>query len=271
MGKTILVVGKNSPDGKKIADGFAFTGRQVVLSSNNISESFEEEISAEEKKASLDAYDEAKSIEAKSGMCTFEWNRASPVSARTLILQTENTYGKMDEVALFFDEEWYASHSDKIDSEQISRTSDEMIVGYQYLAMEALARFEKKNSSEPGSLVFLLKEGPSVFDAIKTPGIRNGMRALSSPVVASASAAFSAFAENMAALYGDSPFVNIILVRSEKTSESDSTDEALGKWLGNYLEGVETQKTKLTAKKSCQWIKPGAKPGAGTLSSIFKR
>ena len=272
MGKTVLIAGKDSPDGKKLADGFAFTGRQIALTSADLSDAYEDDVSDDEKKASLDAYDEVKSIEAKSGMCTYEWNRSSPVSARTLILQTENTYSRLDEVILYFDEEWFASQEDKIDSERIARAADEMVLGFQYLAMESLARFEKKNSaSNPGTLVFLLKEGYTASDALKTPALRNGLSAIASPVVAAAEASFTAFAENLTALYGDMPYVNIVLVREEKSGDTSLSDEALGKWLGNYLEAVENLKTKTPAKKALQWVKSGSKAPSGTFNLFSRR
>lgn len=272
MGKTVLIAGKDSPEGSKIADGFAFTGRQVVLTSAEPETDFSERKTITERRAEQAAYDEAKSLEAKSGMCTYEWNRSSPISARALILQTENMFSQMNEAVLYFDEEHFASSEKQIDSEQISRTLDDMVSGFQYLAMEVLARFEKKNNSgAPGTLAFLLKECPCSLDVIKNPMLKNGITSIASPLVAAAAASFVSFAENIAAIYGDAPYVNIILVRGDKSMETVSTDESLGKWLGNYMEAAESLSSKLTAKKSVQWIKPGAKPPASGFNLNFLR
>ena len=245
MAKTVLIAGKNSPDGKKLADGFAFTGRLVAVTGPEAEIDFKEKKTIAERRAEQASYEEAKSIEAQSGMCVFEWNKSSPISSRSIILQTENVFETLDEAVLYFDEEWFASNSDKLDSEQIARGTDEMILSYEYLTLELLSRFEKKHTSFPGTLVFLLKEGPSASDALKNPLLRNGISSIASPLVASSASAFATFAENVAALFGDKNYVNIVLVRGDSSMETCSSDEALGKWLGNYLDSVEELKVKI--------------------------
>ena len=97
----------------------------------------------------------------------------------------------MDEAILFFDEEWYAVHSDKMDVHEISRSADEMITSYQTLALELLERFEKKNDGQIKNLVFFLKSIPSISAAQKMPALRNGSKSIASPLISSASSAFS--------------------------------------------------------------------------------
>ena len=67
------------------------------------------------------------------------------------------------------------------------------------------------------------------------------------------------------------PYVNIVLVREEKSGDTSLSDEALGKWLGNYLEAVENFKTKTPAKKALQWVKSGSKAPSGTFNLFSRR
>src|SRR5574344_552717 len=263
MIKTMLVAGKDLPAGNKFADAVTFTGRNVVVtgSASEIDVPSTEEETDEET---------AQKIESAKVFSPVKWNRSSSLSARTLVLQTENDFDSMDEAVLFFDEEYYASLAAKMDAGECSRTCDELIAGFQYLTLEVFARFEKKRAggSNPGKIVFLLQEGPCMMDALRSPILRNGSTAIASPLVAAAAGAFVAFAENIAAVYGDMDYVNIVLVRGDHGIDAAKTDDVLAKWLGTYLDAVDELKNKLAAKKSIQWVKPGAKNPNGF--SLFK-
>lgn len=260
MEKTILVAGKDMPSGSKFAEGLSFTNRNVLITGTDVDLQTVSENSTEEV---------AEKIKAAKGVTSVEWNRGSSISARTLVLETENAYEKMDEAALYFDEEYFSSIAGKIDATECSRTCDDLISGYMYLALEVLSRFEKKNSSGvPGKLVFILKEGPCMADMVRAPILRNGSSSIASPLVAAAAGAFTYFAENIAAVYGDMPYVNIVLVRGDNGMEVAKTDDSLAKWLGSYLDSVDDLKHKLTSKKSISWIKPGTK--SASSFSLFK-
>lgn len=261
MEKTMLVAGKDMPAGSKFAEGASFASRSVMMTGMDVDVPVahtEEEGEPVQQELPV------------MGIATAEWNRASALSARTLILQTENKYDRLDEVVLYFDEEYFASIAGKTEIGECAQTCDNLILGYQFLALETFARFEKKNSvgAAPGKLVFVLKEGPCMVDAIRSPTLRNGATSIATPLIASAAAAFTSFAENCAAVYGDMPYVNIVLVRGDKSNEFARTDDALAKWLGTYLDAVDELKNKLAAKKSIQWVKPGAKNPNGF--SLFK-
>lgn len=271
MSKTVLIAGKNSGEVDRFSDGFVFYSRQIVETE---ALSFSEEKTVRktiaEKKAELAAYEEEKTVQSKSGLCTFEWNKASSVSTRNLVLQAENFFEKVDEAVLYFDEEYYASLAGKIDAAEIAKTCDELILGFQYLTLELLSRFEKKYEGKAFTLVFLLKEGPNLLDVLRSPAIKNGTVAVASPLVAAAAAAFTSFAENIASLYGDEAYVNILLVRGDSSMEEAKKDETLSKWLAPFLDSLDELKTKLTAKKSSVWIKPGSKKAGGGFS-LFKK
>ena len=210
--------------------------------------------------------EEEKNLEAKSGICTIEWNKSSPLSARSLVLQTLTIFNRMDEAVLYFDEEWFASKAEKMDSEEIARGCDEMIAGYQYLALEIISSFQKRDASEgPGTLVFLLKETPSRIDVLHSPALKDGLSAIASPLVSAGKAAFASFAENLAAVCSDSIFVNIVLIRGDNSMEGFRRDDETGRWLCTYLNSMDASKS----GKKAQWVKPGAKPSSGF--KLFKR
>lgn len=245
MKKTILIAGKNLPDGKKLAGAFSKSGRTVMVA------------------AETNNMEESESI--------IDWNRSSAVSARAVVLEAENRVKGLNEAVLYFDEDFLAKHQGKIDAEECSRNADEQIVSWQYLAFELLSRFEKtylakSGEAKPGKIVFLLKEGISGAESVKNPALRNGVNAVSGPLVSAAKAAFECFAESVAALYGDRESVNIVLAKAEAGSEIAATDETLGSWLSEYLDSVDELKSKLSAKKSISWVKAGAK---GASSSVF--
>lgn len=245
----MLFAGKDAPAGNDFAEGFLSSSRNVVIAGTGADSGLDEENeSSESRKAA-----------------TIIWNKASSLSARSVILQTETTFDKLDETVLYFDKEMYAGLAQKMDPSECSRTADELILGFEYIALEVLARYEKKRSGDtPGKLVFLIEECPDMKDAVRSPVLRSGTKSIASPLIASAASAFISFAENIAAAYGDAPFVNIVLVRGEKNGEF-AKDDSLAKWLASYLDSVDELKHKLNAKKSIQWVKPGAK-SAGSFS-----
>ena len=262
MGKSIIIAGKDSPDSIKFADGFILAQNTVILTGK------ETEIS-ENTDTRVDNNYGVALVEQSSTTTTVAWNRSSPVSSRTLILEASNIYGKVDGVVLYFDEGYFARNSPELDTSGCSRCADEMILGYQYLTLESLRRFEKRNNaSNPGTLVFVIKEASSESDAIRNPSLRDGGACVSSPIVASAAASFTAFAENIAAVYSEKEYVNIYLIKSDGTGDVGSKDDILGKWICDY---IEANPGPVTAKKSVIWIKAGSKTVSSTFSFFGRR
>lgn len=256
MSKTILVAGKDLPNGMKLAEGLERTDRRVAVSTGINNES--------------DDSDEVVSVNSET--VGVEWNRSSPVSARSFVLQAESACEQIDEAVLYFDEELFASHSGTLNSEECLRTSDSMVLCYQYLTMVLLERFERKRSVEnPGSIVFVLRKSYSCADMNRNPSLRNGMHTFASPVVAAAAASFEAFAENIAAVYGELDYVNIVLVKVD--SDDSSSDESVGQWIGEYNDALYPS-LKAQTKKTVQWLKPGskvAKPAKASGRGLFGR
>ncbi|MCR5761784.1 MAG: hypothetical protein K6G00_00200 [Treponema sp.] len=260
MAKTALIAGKEMPAGSKFADGFSMAGRNISISGPEIEKQEDEE----------DDSDKIQQISEASGISIVEWNKTSPISSRTIILATESMFGRMDEAILFFDEEWYASLEQRMNTQECIRGCDELILPYQSLALEILSRFELKNSeTNPGSLIFLIKETPSNADTLRSPAVRNGISSIASPVVASAAAAFMAFAENIAALYGNQSYVNIYLVRGDNSIDVSASDVEFGRWLGTYIDSAESSGVPMDAKKSLNWIKAGSKISSRKISLPF--
>lgn len=268
MEKNILIAGKDMVDGGSFAEGCSVSGRLVAISGAEPDADDSRRRTIAERRAEVAAYEEARSIEAKAGICTIEWNRSSPLSARSFVLEAESIYGRIDEAVLLFDEEWFASSAEKMDAEEIARVSDYMTVGFQYLALELISKFERANSVEqPATLVFMLKEGPCTLDVMKVPALKTGVNAIASPLVAAAAASFASFAENIAALYADSRFVNILLVRSDPDCDVSGHDDQLSRWLCSYMDELCEKRN---VRHSVQWIKSGAKFVQSPFS-LFRR
>ncbi len=251
MSKTILIAGKDLPDGSDFVDGAELKMRNIAVT----------------------AIRGANPV-ASPNISAFEWHRTSPVNARTLVLDSENAFGKIDEAVLYFDESYYAAKFNLLNPQECSESCDEMILGYQYLTLEILSRFEKKFSMNsgleerpiPSRLVFLIKTA-SEYEVTKNTALRSSTPMASGPFVAAAAAAFRAFAENITAIYGQRDYVSIILVRGDLTNETAKHDRNLSEWLCTYMDELDSQKNKSSLKQILTWVKPGAK---GTGFSLFR-
>lgn len=251
--KTILVAGKYLPDGFDFIDGISLSGRNVVAS---VSEGVKLKNSSEE------------------NIATCLWNKMSPVSARAFVLECENNFRKIDEAILVFDESYFAEKFNEINYENSSRGVDEMILGFQYLVQELLSKFEKRFTQNYGiddfvkqaKLVFYLKTSSEEIDVLKNNSVRQTVSLVANPIVAASRGAFESFAENIAALYGNRDFVNIVLVKGDSQNELCKNERNFSSWMCQYLDDVEKLKTKLSAKQSASWIKAGSKsPSNGFL------
>lgn len=252
MSKTILIAGKDLPDGSDFVDGAEVKMRQIAVTAI---------------KGSQPAN--------SPNITAFEWQRTSPIRARALILDAETTFKKIDEAVLYFDEGYYATKFNQLTPQECSQSCDELILGYQYLALEILSRFEKKYSmsagleekAPPPKLVFLIKNSLSECEAAKNTALRSNVSIASGPLVSAAATAFQAFAENIAALYAAREYVSIILARGDYNNEAARLDRTYGEWICSYLDEVDKLKSKPSLKQSVNWVKAGAK---GPGFSLFR-
>lgn len=246
MEKTILIAGKEIPDGIDFADGALMSARNVVAT----------------------VADKAKTKQAADGETVIVlWNKTSPVSARTLVLECENHFKRLDEAVLVFDEAYFAQKFEALSLENCSQVVDEMILSYQYLTLEILSRFEKRFQYEyvndenikPAKLVFAVKTIPTEADVVKNAAMRNVSSVVAGPFISAALNAFAAFAENIAAMYGGRDYVNVVLVKGDAQMEVCKSDRSFASWLCSYMDEVDNLKHKLNAKQCASWVKAGTK------------
>ncbi len=242
MDQNILIAGKDLPDSVDLAESLSFAGFDVIVTGKQ---------------------DDKKLLQ-NSEIVVASWNKTSAVSARSLVIQSELGSGKLDNALLYFDGPLFASQFTSFSIEESPRALDEMVSGFQYLAIEVLTRFEQHRNN--GKLIFVLKTHPSVNDVLHSSALRNSTSGPSNPFVAAAEASFATFAENVAALYGDKENISILLVTGNSQNEIMKKDSNFANWLSEYLRQVDGLKNKLDAKHSTNWIKAGAKnPGSFSL------
>lgn len=241
--KAILIAGKDLPAGEGFARGMAVAGYGVVAATM-----------PEGDGASVSMHE----------ILAAPWNRASPISARSLVLQAETAFGAIDVAALYFDSSVYAAQFTTLSPEECSRAADTLILGYQYLTIEILKRIEERKTN--GTLIFIARHHPGAAELLRAAS-RGGLAPAANPFVSAAEAAFTAFAENVAALMLEKQNVKTLLVSCEARNEVSSNDASLAAWLSEYLAAMNDEKNKPNARRALIWTKPGEK--AGGLFSRF--
>lgn len=244
MNKTILIAGKDFPDGRDLASTAVLHGEHAVITA---------------------APSDQKQVP-EDGSVSVVWNRASALSARSLAISSLNQNGHLDEAVLVFDEEYFAPRYGNPGPAESNRAFDELILGYQYLAAELLLRFNQRKlaglDTASGKIAFVYRSTPSEADAVRNPNLRISGKVFSKSLVAAAGAAFKAFAENFAASVAETDDVVPVLVDCGKSTGAAQSDSELMSWLCGYLDQIENMKKPLTAKHKVTWIKPGSKPGS---------
>ncbi len=215
MNKTILIAGKDAPAGGFFATAAIESGRNALITVPQGLAQHEEETNSEQQ---------------------LVWNRSSPISSRSLIVQAENKYSHIDEALLIFDASNYATRFSVFDAACFTRAVDEMMLGYFYLTTELLQRFEQRK--KPLSITFLLQTAPN----------QEGESKLSIPVL-TAQETFVAFAQHFVTEHEKTDGLHILLAKDE----ANSPDETVATWLYEFLDtGVK--------KNACTWFKTGSKP-----------
>jgi len=237
MEKTILIAGKDFPDGKIFA----------------------ETVSAKRKTAVTSAFSGSPDKTVLSDrLVSFEWNRISPAACHSLILRCENEFSMLNSVILYFDETQYAQQLTDYSQVSCEKALSEMTASYQYLAMDYISRCESKyvQGTKPANLVFLYKTPTRTVSNMEPVN----------PFLIASAASFAAFSESCAVTFGNRASLNIVMVHADASAENARTDDVLASWLCGYLDMIDELKVKLTPKQSCLWVKPGAKsPGSFTL------
>lgn len=210
MDKTVLIVGKELPNAADFASGLKNKNFKSLIADGK----------------------------------TIVWNKSSPISARTLILQSANLSEKTFDVVLYLDEQDLATTFTKPEIQTCTQINDEFIISYQYIVIELLQYFK----THPGNIVFIHRELPKTI----VP---------SCFFIKAAGAAFESLAESTA-LSMALPSVHTVLVRTDGTNEDYKNDSSLAEWLCSYLDALKQTKAQPNSKHIA-WIKPGSKPSSG--------
>lgn len=186
---------------------------------------------------------------------TVVWNRLSPISARSIIVQTEARYADIHEALIIFDAaEWNRSFKN-LETDIIAEASETMIQSYLYLVTELLADFAKKGS---GRLIFLQKYLPSAADIIKSNSAKTQSETEKAGILtAVAQQSFTALAELVAAQQSAASNPSVLLLRAECGSRH--TD--IAEWLFPFLDAIPESDSSARKKASSQikWTAYGTK------------
>lgn len=241
----ILIAGKDLPESLDICEAFARTGRKIFTVSKSESDiaNFESE-----------------------NIFAAPWNRASAVSARSLIIKSETRLQKTDEILIYFDAPPFAEKFISDRTEDVSRGIDCMISGFQYLTAELIRRIEEKK--ERITISFMLRTCPTKHDLIHSGAAKGVNVPPAGIIVSGAQAAFAASAENAAAVLSEKDYVSVFLVQNTPSNEFYKNEKETAKWLVGYFDGIEGLKSRQNPRTCTTWIKVGAKLSGGF--SLFR-
>lgn len=244
MEKTVLIAGKEYPAGSALASAAVNHNRNVVITAPFAAEETGEPMST-------------------AGIAAVAWNKSSSVSARSIVLQAENAFQRIDEAVLVFDTAWLSPNFNTMTPELCSRAVDTMIISYFYLSLELVNRFAKQGG---GTLVFMLKSAPGLAEMPSSVTLRGDSSAVPAGILpASAEAAFKVLAESTAAKYADKDGLRFFLVNADY----DTPDNQFAGWMFEHMDATYVSKSKQDVRHACQWIKVGTKHQAGF--SLFRK
>ena len=237
-----LLIGKDLPDSLGFAEVLADSGRSVFGTAKSEADA---------------AKFESEKIYATT------WNKASAVSAHSVIIQAETKLESFDEVVFYFDAANFCTQFELDRTEDLSNGIDSMISSFLYASTELLKRLDQRK--EKASVLFLIKEYPSKYEMLssKTAGL-----VPASTVVSAAQAAFCAIAENFATNVADRDYLSVVLAKCGFTNDFYKNEDGIADWVVSVLNTVKTLKNPQTVKQACKWNKVGGKLSTGF--SLFK-
>ena len=237
-----LLIGKDLPDSLGFAEVLADSGRSVFGTAKSEADA---------------AKFESEKIYATT------WNKASAVSAHSVIIQAETKLESFDEVVFYFDAANFCTQFELDRTEDLSNGIDSMISSFLYASTELIKRLDQRK--EKASVLFLIKEYPSKYEMLssKTAGL-----VPASTVVSAAQAAFCAIAENFATNVADRDYLSVVLAKCGFTNDFYKNEDGIADWVVSVLNTVKTLKNPQTVKQACSWNKVGGKLSTGF--SLFK-
>jgi len=189
----------------------------------------------------------SKSVQADpSALREIPWNRSSVLSARTVLLETRNSFENLDQAVIVFDLPAF-TEALQIPEAQAAAIADDYIKGYLLLAGEIAAYFVRRKK---GRLVFVVRGFPPAGKepAGREPSDRAGdVRTLTFAV---AEAAFIRLAEELSASFAGTgiPAMQSLLVRLDQEADDETVP-----WLVEHLlQGA-------APRNQGRWIKAGSK------------
>ena len=239
---SILIIGKDFPDGLEMAEAFASCGRKVFGIT---------------KSAADIANFESENIFAST------WNKSSAVSAHSMLIKAETKLDKIDEVLFYFDTNYFCTKFEIDKTEEISNAVDTMINSYLFSTSELLKRIDQKK--EKILVSFLLREYPSKYEMLAS---KSAVSVPASGIVSAAQQAFISIAENFAAATADRTYLSVLLSKCNLTNEYYKNEKMTGQWLAQSMISVQAMKNPQTFKQAANWYKVGGKVQTGF--SLFK-
>ena len=171
------------------------------------------------------------------------WNRSSPLSARTVILEMKNAYSSFDRALLIFDTSTFFEILPDMDASSAIRCADEYIRGYLLLVAEIVKYFRQQKT---GFILFAVRSSPSPEAKVSIP-------------IAVAESAFLRLAEETASSFASSSLqgdagLQALLVKLDPSEDTENID-----WLSLQLTGSPPSRTQV------RWIKAGSRGLFGKL------
>lgn len=182
---------------------------------------------------------------ASLGATSISWNRSSPLSARTVILEMKNNYSSFDRALLIFDTPTFSGIFPDTESASLIKCTDEFIRGYMLLVAEIVKYFRQQKS---GFILF----------AVRSPSSQDAKGTVSLPVTV-AESAFMRLAEETASSFmngslpGDTG-LQALLVKLDPSEDTENSD-----WLSLQLTGAPPARTQV------RWVKAGSRGLFGKL------
>jgi len=164
-----------------------------------------------------------------------QWNPASPVSAKTLMVTAENRLGQINDAILICSPPALYRQPELLSPMEIMTAVDDQIKGWFFLIRELVLMFRRKNGGALGLVAPEFASGNG----------RDGPADLLGP---SAAASFRAFSQGLLASASDEPFHILGFTASESSSSGSGEEAHFASYIFKNLEDGDR-------KNNGKWLK----------------
>lgn len=199
------------------------------------------------------------------GIYSFNWNRSSAISSRSLIINAETTLENLNQYVIYFDSVFFNSKYELDRTENVSSGMDMLFTGYQFFLNELILRLEQKK--DPCVISFVVRTYPSKYESFHTNSKALNLVPTSN-IVNAAQSAFISLAENISTQVAEKPYLSVLLSKCEVGNELYNDEKALGSWISTSMDVFQKSNNHQSIKQSGTWVKAGSKVSAGF--SLFK-